>query len=357
MIELSLDARSDALRPFVTKLGDRFGDGEGISQLCNNAGTRSLWAGDQGLIEIDQRADKLIGDVVLVYPEERRLERLIRAGSDHNTLLVTEQCDQLCVMCSQPPKKTHNDRFGYFSHACLLADDGQTIGISGGEPTLHMEPLLSLLETVLTQRPDLTFHILSNGQHFESEHISRLRNPVFRRVVWGIPVYSCDPASHDQVVGKPGAFERLQLSLAHLLRAGARIELRTVLMTDTALGLAQLGAYIARDLPWIEQWSIMDLENAGFARNRFSELRFDVLKDFRPISAALDVATLFDIPARLFNLPMCFVPAEYRHFAVASISDWKQRFAPQCSDCSAKPDCSGFFEWQPEGLLKKANPL
>src|SRR5690606_40913863 len=59
------------------------------------------------------------------------------ADSRHNTLLVTERCDQLSVMCSQPPKKQHTDLFPLLKQACLLAPKGATIGFSGGEPTLY----------------------------------------------------------------------------------------------------------------------------------------------------------------------------------------------------------------------------
>lgn len=357
MIPLTLPASSDALQPFVTKLGDAECALPGSSRLWRTDSVRSLWAGDHGLLEVRHETEVILDDVVLVDPQRGQVERLIRSGSRHNTLLITEQCDQLCVMCSQPPKKSHIDRFEFFAEACLLADRGQTIGMSGGEPTLHMESLLSLIERVGTKRPDLGFHILSNGQHFGPDHVRRLRNPVFSNVAWGIPLYSSNPVSHDQIVGKPGAFERLLDSFCHLAKAGARLELRTVLMNENVSELPRLAAFIARNLPFIEQWSIMDLENAGFARKRFDELRFDVLKDFRNVGAALDIATIFDICAKLFNFPLCFVPRAYRRFAVASISDWKQRFPSACGGCSAKQDCSGFFEWQPEGLLEKVRPI
>ncbi|WHO38881.1 hypothetical protein PMI04_020475 [Sphingobium sp. AP49] len=120
----------------------------------------ALYSGDFGLFTIERpKGMTLENDIVLVDPRAGRAERLIRAGSNHNTLLVTERCDQLCVMCSQPPKKTHEDRFAAFTDACLLAPDSSVIGISGGEPTLFKAELLELLETVLGQRPDLAFHI------------------------------------------------------------------------------------------------------------------------------------------------------------------------------------------------------
>ena len=34
---------------------------------------------------------------------------LYRRKSHHNHFLVTERCDNFCVMCSQPPKKINDD--------------------------------------------------------------------------------------------------------------------------------------------------------------------------------------------------------------------------------------------------------
>lgn len=357
MISLTLSASSDAHMPFVTRLGRPISSHPDDSLLHSSNEHSGLWSGPNGLFEIEHQGVDLAGDVVLIYPNEGRAERLIRAHSQHNTLLVTEQCDQLCIMCSQPPKKTHIDRFDLLEKACLLAPGGMTIGISGGEPTLHMDRLLDMLEAVLAKRGDLTFHVLSNGQHFERKHALRLRNPAHRRVTWGIPLYSSNPATHDAIVAKPGAFERLIHSLEHLIVAGTRIELRTVLTSENLAGLDNLARFIASNLPHIEQWSIMGLENIGFARTRFGELRVVLPRDFQPIAQALDRTALHGIPAKLFNIPLCHIPEAYRGLAVASISDWKQRFATACTNCSAKPDCAGFFEWHPDELIEEVSPL
>ncbi|WP_420607350.1 His-Xaa-Ser system radical SAM maturase HxsC [Novosphingopyxis sp.] len=357
MIPLSLNAVSDARAPFISRLTRGEVQSDWDSRCISVSADSSVWCGDNGLFELSQGGENLAGDIILIDPHSGRADRLIRSGSPHNTLLVTEQCDQLCVMCSQPPKKSHNDRFALLTQACLLAPDGMTIGISGGEPTLHMEPLLTMVETVLANRSDLSFHILTNAQHFEPEHILRLQKPDFRRLVWGIPLYSADPVVHDMIVAKPGAFERLVISFERLLMAGARIELRTVLTATNFAALAQLSRFVVQNLPHIEQWSLMGLENIGFARNKWSDLYVDIAADFGPLAAAIDRAQLHGIAARLFNIPLCHVPTGYRSSAVASISDWKQRFGASCEPCRAKADCSGFFEWHPDELVEKVTPL
>ena len=360
MIPLTLGARCESATPFVARLNyNRPPDGGGkdafrIAEAHGEIG----FAGASGVFAVETLGEDVDGDIVLIDPERGAAERILRARSRHNTLLVTERCDQLCVMCSQPPKKTHVDRFGYFRDACLLARPDTLIGISGGEPTLYKEDLLGLVETVLEARPDLQFHILSNGQHFDLSDVEHLRDPRYRKVTWGIPLYSVDAQEHDAIVAKPGAFERLERSFHALLLAGARIELRTVVMQSTAPGLPDLARHIASRLSFIESWSIMQLENIGFAKNRWQELLFDHSADFAPVAQALDLCGLRAIRAHLFNFPLCTVPKNYRHLAPASISDWKRKFAQACGGCSARDDCSGFFEWHPQsGLMEKVRPL
>ena len=110
MIPLVLPAVTEADHPFVTRLR-RVRDGithPADSFLIGDDREGVTFAGSHGLIAVDGvPAADLDGDVVLVHPSADRpgrIERLLRAGSPHNTLLVTERCDQLCVMCSQPPR-------------------------------------------------------------------------------------------------------------------------------------------------------------------------------------------------------------------------------------------------------------
>lgn len=357
MISLTYPAKSDAQHRFVTRLRADKADHDLDSQILGSDDGRSLWVGENGLIQIEAKAEELISDVVLVDPEAGKIERLLRSGSEHNTLLVTERCDQLCVMCSQPPKKSHDDRFALLHQACLLAEEGCLIGISGGEPTLFKDQLLAMIEMVLSVRPDLRFHILSNGQHFTSDDIARLSEEHFAHVAWGIPLYASTPELHDRIVVKPGAFERLQESLDYLLQSAARIELRTVVLQDNFDQLPDLARYVSINLPFVEQWSIMGLENIGFAKNRWNSLYVDIRQNFEPLDLVLDQAQLRGIPARLFNTPLCHLPVEFRHYAVASISDWKRRYAPACDYCQQKPNCSGFFDWHPEKLIADVTPL
>jgi len=293
-------------------------------------------------------AASLDGDVVMILPGQRSLHRLIRRGSKHNTLLVTEQCDQLCVMCSQPPKKHHVDLFDQFVEAVELAPDKATIGLSGGEPMLHKQRLFDFLERSLSARPDLKFHILTNGQHFENEDADFLNRLPRGSVLWGIPMYAAKAVVHDEIVVKEGAFQKLCASLALLAKVGATIELRTVVMGSNAQYLPALAQFIATHLPFINFWAIMQMESIGYGRMNWDKEFYDTSISFNTLSEAIDLSAALGTEIALYNFPLCTLPDRYRQFSVNSISDWKQKYLLECTECTLKEQCGGFFEWYQE---------
>ena len=323
MIPLRLPAETNANAPFIARLRSPTTPSYGKS----SAHPMDAWlrGQDGGQLTYETAGGPLTlrgidaasadGDVLFVNPARATAHRLIRAASEHNTLLITERCDQLCVMCSQPPKSNHTDMFPFFEAAALLAPRGAIIGLSGGEPTLYKEQLFSFLKRVLRARPDLSFHILSNAQHFEEGDLEALAALPRSQLLWGIPLYAPDAETHDRIVGKPGAFHRLMPSLGLLCRAGARIELRTVVMKPNAAALSDLARLVIIRLPFVTQWALMQLENIGYGRKNWTELFFDNSAEFQPIAAALDIACSRGVEALLYNFPLCTVPAQYRHLA------------------------------------------
>jgi His-Xaa-Ser system radical SAM maturase HxsC len=295
------------------------------------------------------RLEDLDGDVVLLMPGQSTMHRLIRSKSVHNTLLVTEQCDQRCIMCSQPPKKYHVDMFGQFLDAIKLAPKNATIGLSGGEPLLHKARLFDFLKSAQHSRPDLSFHILTNGQHFEKDDTEILGNLDLTKILWGIPIYSSQLSVHDKIVVKEGAFNILHKNLAFLGALGALIELRTVVLKSNIPNFEDLADHISTHHPFTNVWAIMQLENIGYARMNWDKEFFDNSLSFEPIATSLDLATARGIRTSLYNFPLCTVPAAYRSYCVHSISDWKQKFLTACDKCTLKSACGGFFEWYPEG--------
>lgn len=283
-------------------------------------------------------------EVWIIFPNNQRINRFFRPSANSNTILLTERCDQYCTMCSQPPKSKDYLHFELYLSGLALIEDTTVIGISGGEPTLYKSKLFDFITKSIALKPNIKFHILTNGQHFselDSAMLERLRN----HVLWAVPIYSHRRDEHDKIVGKKGAFTALLENLAILAKASARVELRTVVLRENIFNLSGLALFISTIFPWVESWSIMQLEKIGFAKIDWELKFFDTSADFTSVGAALDVCIARDVNAKLFNFPRCSVPHKYRQKAVASISDWKVKYLDACTDCSEKKFCAGVFEW------------
>lgn len=341
MIDLNLkivgELSSNA--PFVLKLQE----GQNFSRSDNSLKITD----DRGNFEVLLKDDKdLEGDICLVFPEQKSIQRLIRYNSTSNTILLTERCDQACVMCSQPPKNKVYDHFELYKEALLLAPNSMIIGISGGEPTLHKADLIPFLIDILKSRPDLKFHILSNAQHFTNEDIPSLK-ALNENVLWGVPLYSHIADIHDEIVGKEGAFSQLLNGLNILFQAGSQVELRTIVLKQNYDNFSQISGFISKHIS-CETWAIMQLEDIGYAKMNWDHIFVDTSLKFSVLSNALSIASKNRVNVRLYNFPKCTIPEEWRYIACQSISDWKNKYLPSCENCSEKETCCGFFDWYKE---------
>ncbi len=291
--------------------------------------------------------DSIDGDVLLCFPQRGIAQRIFRRASKHNSILFTERCDQLCVMCSQPPKnKDFRWMFPHYEKAILLLDQGTMIGISGGEPTLYKDELFAILERVTIKRPDISFHILSNGQHFTVEDTDRLvKLHDSTTIVWGVPLYSHNQETHDEIVGKRGAFNKLLENLFILGSTKARIELRTVITKPNYLDIPHLANFIAKHIPFIMDWAVMGMEPIGYAKANKDQLFIDHTAHPKPLISAIEISNALGVPCHLYNVPFCTMPEAWRDRCVDSIADWKKKYLPACDACTIKKSCSGFFEW------------
>jgi His-Xaa-Ser system radical SAM maturase HxsC len=285
------------------------------------------------------------GDVVAISPNGS-VRTLYRRGSPSNTLFATERCNSFCLMCSQPPRRVDDNWRVKEMLATIELIDRETeeLGISGGEPTLLGEGLLQVVERCRDRLPNTSIHVLTNGKLFRySTFAEALGNIGHPELMLGIPVYSDIDYQHDYVVQSRGAFDDTFLGLHNLARARVAVEIRVVIHKATCCRLEKLAHFIFRNFPFVSHVAFMGLEKTGFAIANWADLWIDPL-DYMP-ELCRAVAALADrgMAVSIYNHQLCIVPPEFRQFCRRSISDWKAEFLLQCSACSVRDECGGFF--------------
>ena len=139
-------------------------------------------------------------------------------------------------MCSQPPKE--RDDAWLFDRArkviSLLPQDARVLSLTGGEPTLHADALIGLLEHCKRVAPRLSVHLLSNGRRFADPQFTRRYAAVgLADIMAGIPVYAPEPGLHDFIVQAAGAFNETVHGILNLASLGQPVEIRVVIQRHT----------------------------------------------------------------------------------------------------------------------------
>ncbi len=300
------------------------------------------------------------GDIIYIAPDGSRVSVLWKNTSVHNSLLLTEQCDNYCLMCSQPPK-TRDDTW-LFERAkrvvSLLPPTARSLGLTGGEPTLHADSLIGLLEHCRDTAPWLQLHLLSNGRRFADIGFSqRYAGVGIRDIMVGIPVYAPEPGLHDFIVQASGAFEETVHGILNLATLGQCIELRVVIQRHTVPVLPELAVFIARNLPFVDQVALMGLEMTGLARPNSAEVWIDPVDYQAELADAASTLAAAGIVTKIFNHQLCVLDERLWPFAVRSISDWKNDYLDFCSNCSVRDVCGGVFTTSGSRLSAALRPI
>ncbi len=364
---------AEPITPDLWRIGHADEDAEGLplARLLSRseAGTPSrsprlafsTTSAADAIIQLPPELDHLTaGDVIAVSPDGRRLNVLWKSTATHNSLLLTEQCDNYCLMCSQPPKD--RDDSWLFERAMriisLLPPSAHSLGLTGGEPTLRGDALIELLEHCQRTRPDLSIHLLSNGRRFADPHYAhRYAQVGLADIMVGIPVYAPEPALHDYIVQAQGAFTETIHGILNLASLGQRIEIRVVVQRHTVPILRDLAVFIARNLPFVDQVALMGLEMTGLARPNSREVWIDPV-DYQPqLAEATQCLTDAGISTKIYNHQLCVLESRLWPFAVRSISDWKNDYLPVCVACSVREECGGVFTTSGSRLSAHLHPV
>jgi His-Xaa-Ser system radical SAM maturase HxsC len=289
------------------------------------------------------------GYIIAIEAPSGFIRTVYRPDSRHNTIFATERCNSDCLMCSQPPADT-DDIPALTARNIKLIDlispAPEYLCITGGEPTLLEDNLLSIITKLRDTLPTTYVHMLTNGRRFAwqdfTTKFARIHHPNFSV---GIPLYSDQAELHDYVVQARDAFDQTILGLHQLARYGIEIEIRVVLHALTVPRLERLAEYICRNLTFAHHVSFMGMEHIGYAPRNMKELWIDPVDYQDELEASISTLGRFGIDSRIYNLQLCVLRESLWKYSKQSISDWKNAYSGACEDCAVRERCGGFFHW------------
>jgi His-Xaa-Ser system radical SAM maturase HxsC len=275
------------------------------------------------------------------------MRNTIDINSNDNTLFVTEQCNNRCLMCCQPPTQNNDIDFFFEQNLELLKTAPKSlpiIGISGGEPTLAGERFFELVSAIRQHLPDTTIHILTNGRTFINENYAeKLKKVGGNNLLLGIPIHNDSSLIHDKIAGAKNAFNETITGLYNLAALDISIELCIVINKLNYRRLPQLSDYIFENISFVNCVSFMAMEHIGFAVKNSEQIWVEP-KDYADhLKEAVLNLNSWNVDVSIFNLPLCLLPNELHIFARKSISDWKNSYTDICNDCHKKENCCGLF--------------
>lgn len=289
------------------------------------------------------------GDIVVLEGRSGLVRSLYRPYEEHHHLFVTERCNSNCLMCSQPPKD-RDDTDALMARNLDLIELIETppryLTITGGEPTLLGDRLVTIIARLKERMPDTELHVLTNGRSFAWREFARRFAAVGHpNISLGIPLYADVASVHDYVVQARSAFDQTVMGFHQAARHGIRTEVRVVLHRLTIPRLTKLAEYIYRNLTFVEHIALMGLEYTGYTPRNIEELWIDPHDYKQELEEAVQFLALRNMPLSIYNHQLCTLPPSLWRYARKSISDWKQLYLSQCDGCGVKNECGGFFQW------------
>lgn len=268
-------------------------------------------------------------------------------NSNDNTLFVTEQCNNRCIMCCQPPLKEDDIDRLYIENIGRIKNapkDMPVIGITGGEPALLGDKLISLIKVVRKHLPNTDIHILSNGRRFaDSAYAKTIAEAGEGKIVMGVPLHSDYAPDHDKIAGAKGAFSETMTGLYNLASFGVCIELRIVINKLNYERLPQMSSFIAKNLYFVGWTAFMGMEYVGFAVSHSNRIWVEPKDYVEQLTTAVSELSSWNLYVDIYNIPLCLLPERMHKFAKKSISDWKNNYLDICNNCIKKDECCGVF--------------
>lgn len=279
--------------------------------------------------------DMMTGDIIVVYEK----------NSIHNAILASTDCNCRCIMCPQALVEDSRENLKNNLEIIRLMDKRTTaLGITGGEPTLLGDGLISLLKQCKKRIPETQIQILTNGILLKDiESVRKIARIGMKNMVFCVPLYADTDTEHDFIMQKKGAFEDTIQGLYNLAAQRQLVEIRSVVMSLNYRRLPQIAEFIYHNFPFAIHVAFMGMEVEGLAKKNVGKLWVSP----REYSPFLEEAVIYlsqrNMDVSIYNEQLCLLPKDLWNFTCKSISEWKNIYLEECLECPEKNKCGGFF--------------
>ena len=308
----------------------------------NKTSSSALYS--DSLEEIDLKDN----DIIKIDAKHQQFQFLYRVDGNANCLFVTDCCNSHCLMCPQPPKLENTVEIEQLRrHVDCLPVDLKEICVTGGDPTLLGDELVSLLKRLAKHCPECHVHMLTNARKFKDFNFARqCISAGLKGISFGIPLYSSDPECHDYIVQSKGSFAETLEGIYNLAKFDASIEIRVVLTKVNVSLLTELVDFIYRNLTFVDHIAIMGMEHMGYVKLNWGKVYIDPVDYQEYLVSAVRFLKLRGMNVSVYNLPLCILDKKLWLFSKNSITDSKRSFDEKCSSCSVQSKCGGVFRRQ-----------
>ena len=297
--------------------------------------------------EIENYETLLNYDVVEII-NNKNIRVLYRDDSEDNAIVVTNQCNSNCIMCPDADSirntKENPSIKKILEHIRCIPDDTEHITITGGEPGILKENLITILKECKEYLPNTDFLLLSNGRVFSNtEFVDKIKENIPLNTRIAIPVYSDSEKIHDEIIRVKGGFKQTIVGIKKLLEKDIDVEIRIVVLKKNYNYLENIAKFIVKEIPKVKMVNIMALEMTGNAYKNREKVWIGFEKVSKNIHQACLILLKAGIITNLYNFPLCNIDQSLFSIAHKSITDYKIKYKEECNKCKVKEKCGGFF--------------
>jgi MoaA/NifB/PqqE/SkfB family radical SAM enzyme len=192
-----------------------------------------------------------------------------RGEADHQTkglLRLTMACNERCPFCNVPvesyARPTPPEEEVTRELEAFLRTGESTLTISGGEPTLYRDRLLSVVRRA--REAGVPFiELQTNAVLLDADYAGELARAGLTSAF--VSLLSHQAPLHDELAGLGGAFERCLGGIDALLGAGVAVTLNPVIAAQTQRTVADYVDFVAKRLPGVQAISLSAVQPHGRA--------------------------------------------------------------------------------------------